>query len=95
MDPVQLMMAAHQADATVAAQTPDQALQAAIAACHARAATAQDTPWARIAQLYQRLAARTPSPVVELNRAVAVSMAFGTVLTRRWQPPVARRWCRS
>lgn len=53
------------------------ALQAAIAACHARAATAQDTPWARIAQLYQRLAARTPSPVIELNRAVAVSMALG------------------
>ena len=52
-------------------------LQAAIAACHARAATAQDTPWARIATLYQRLAERTPSPVVELNRAVAVSMAFG------------------
>ncbi|QWP77378.1 RNA polymerase sigma factor [Lysobacter sp. K5869] len=52
-------------------------LQSAIAVCHARAATAQDTPWARIAALYQRLAQRTPSPVVELNRAVAVSMAFG------------------
>ncbi|QQP95093.1 RNA polymerase sigma factor [Lysobacter enzymogenes] len=52
-------------------------LQAAIAACHARAATAQDTPWARIAVLYQRLAQRLPSPVVELNRAVAVSMAYG------------------
>jgi len=52
-------------------------LQAAIAACHARAATAQDTPWARIAALYQRLAQLAPSPVVELNRAVAVSMAFG------------------
>jgi len=38
---------------------------------------ARDTPWARIATLYQRLAQRTPSPVVELNRAVAVSMAFG------------------
>ncbi|QWF19625.1 RNA polymerase sigma factor [Lysobacter capsici] len=53
------------------------ALQAAIAACHARAATAQDTPWPRIAALYQQLALRTPSPVIELNRAVALSMAFG------------------
>ena len=53
------------------------ALQAAIAACHARAVTAQDTPWPRIAALYQQLALRTPSPVVELNRAVALSMAFG------------------
>ncbi|MBX9401258.1 RNA polymerase sigma factor [Lysobacter sp. BMK333-48F3] len=52
-------------------------LQAAIAACHARAATAQDTPWPRIAALYQRLALLTPSPVIELNRAVALSMAFG------------------
>ncbi|MGO1070926.1 RNA polymerase sigma factor [Lysobacter sp. CA199] len=53
------------------------ALQAAIAACHARAVSAQDTPWPRIAALYQRLALRTPSPVIELNRAVALSMAFG------------------
>ncbi|MEI2457144.1 RNA polymerase sigma factor [Lysobacter firmicutimachus] len=52
-------------------------LQAAIAACHARAPTAQDTPWPRIAALYQRLALLTPSPVIELNRAVALSMAFG------------------
>ncbi|HUQ46113.1 MAG TPA: RNA polymerase sigma factor [Gemmatimonadaceae bacterium] len=53
------------------------ALQAAIAACHARARTATDTDWARIASLYAALAKRAPSPVVELNRAVAVSMAEG------------------
>ncbi|MEO8904917.1 MAG: DUF6596 domain-containing protein [Polyangiaceae bacterium] len=53
------------------------ALQAAIAACHARATTPEATDWARIAALYAALAARTPSPVIELNRAVAVSMAFG------------------
>ncbi|MEO8188881.1 MAG: RNA polymerase sigma factor [Acidobacteriota bacterium] len=53
------------------------ALQAAIAACHARARTAAETDWLRIAALYEDLARVTPSPVVELNRAVAVSMAFG------------------
>jgi RNA polymerase sigma-70 factor, ECF subfamily len=53
------------------------ALQAAIAACHARARTGDETDWARIATLYEALARLTPSPVVELNRAVAVSMAFG------------------
>jgi len=53
------------------------ALQAAIAACHARARTPEATDWVRIAALYERLAAITPSPVVELNRAVAVAMAFG------------------
>jgi RNA polymerase sigma factor (sigma-70 family) len=52
-------------------------LQAAIAACHARAATAADTDWDRIAALYERLAQTTPSPIIELNRAVAVSMASG------------------
>ncbi|MFI9820035.1 RNA polymerase sigma factor [Streptomyces sp. NPDC052013] len=52
-------------------------LQAAIAACHAQAATYEETDWARIAALYGLLAARAPSPVVELNRAVAVSMAQG------------------
>jgi RNA polymerase sigma factor (sigma-70 family) len=52
-------------------------LQAAIAACHARARTFADTDWARIAGLYAELAAVAPSPVVELNRAVAVSMADG------------------
>jgi RNA polymerase sigma factor (sigma-70 family) len=53
------------------------ALQAAIAACHARARTAAETDWPRIAVLYQALAAVAPSPVVELNRAVALSMAHG------------------
>jgi RNA polymerase sigma factor (sigma-70 family) len=53
------------------------ALQAAIAACHARAVTPEATDWPRIAALYATLAALTPSPVVELNRAVAVAMAFG------------------
>jgi RNA polymerase sigma factor (sigma-70 family) len=53
------------------------ALQAAIAACHARARTAADTDWERIAALYDALSQLAPSPVVELNRAVAVAMAFG------------------
>ncbi len=53
------------------------ALQASIAACHARARTAAETDWERIAALYDALAQLTPSPVVELNRAVAVAMAFG------------------
>ena len=53
------------------------AIQAAIAACHARAMTAGDTDWARIVELYGELARIEPSPVVELNRAVAVSMASG------------------
>ncbi|HXL87482.1 MAG TPA: RNA polymerase sigma factor [Streptosporangiaceae bacterium] len=52
-------------------------VQAAIAACHARAHTAAETDWPQIAALYQVLAALTPSPVVELNRAVAVAMASG------------------
>jgi len=53
------------------------ALQSAIAACHARARTAAETDWARIVVLYGALAQLTPSPIVELNRAVAVTMAFG------------------
>jgi RNA polymerase sigma factor (sigma-70 family) len=52
-------------------------IQAEIAACHARAATAEDTDWGRIAELYGDLAEVAPSPVVELNRAVAVGMASG------------------
>ncbi len=52
-------------------------LQAAIAACHARAPRAEDTDWAAIVALYEDLARMAPSPVVELNRAVAVAMAFG------------------
>jgi predicted RNA polymerase sigma factor len=53
------------------------ALQAAIAACHARAHTPDETDWKRIASLYDDLARLMPSPIVELNRAVAMSMAFG------------------
>ncbi|HYJ79289.1 MAG TPA: RNA polymerase sigma factor [Longimicrobiaceae bacterium] len=53
------------------------ALQAAIAACHARARTAEETDWERIAALYDALSQLAPSPVVELNRAVALAMAFG------------------
>lgn len=53
------------------------ALQAAIAACHARALTPAETDWGRIAALYDALAQLAPSPVVELNRAVALAMAFG------------------
>ncbi|MEA2649547.1 MAG: hypothetical protein QOG61_1982 [Candidatus Binataceae bacterium] len=53
------------------------ALQAAIAACHARALTPEETDWAHIVALYEALAQLAPSPVVELNRAVAVAMAFG------------------
>lgn len=55
------------------------ALQAAIAACHARARTAEDTDWKRIAALYDALSQLMPSPIVELNRAVALTMAFGPV----------------
>jgi predicted RNA polymerase sigma factor len=53
------------------------ALQGAIAACHARAATQEQTDWERIVALYDALAALAPTPVVELNRAVAVGMALG------------------
>jgi len=53
------------------------AVQADIAACHARAVSVKDTDWERIAALYVVLAHLTPSPVVELNRAVAVGMAYG------------------
>jgi RNA polymerase sigma factor (sigma-70 family) len=52
-------------------------LQAAVAACHARAKTAEETDWLRIASLYEVLAQAAPSPVIELNRAVAIAMAFG------------------
>jgi RNA polymerase sigma-70 factor, ECF subfamily len=53
------------------------ALQATVAACHARARTAQETDWVRIVALYDALAQLAPSPIVDLNRAVAISMAFG------------------
>jgi predicted RNA polymerase sigma factor len=52
-------------------------LQAAIAACHARALTAQETDWVEMARIYGELVQMTRSPVVELNRAVAVAMAYG------------------
>jgi predicted RNA polymerase sigma factor len=58
-------------------------LQAAIAACHARAVVAEETDWKRIAMLYDALAEREPSPVVELNRAVAFSMAYGPAMALR------------
>ena len=65
-------------DAAVASGRPGPyQLQAAIAACHATAAHAADTDWLQIAALYGRLATLVPGPVVELNRAVAVSMADG------------------
>jgi RNA polymerase sigma factor (sigma-70 family) len=70
------LAALERAEALGGAQGP-YALQAAIAACHARARTPAETDWARIAALYEELARLTPSPVVELNRAVAVSMALG------------------
>jgi RNA polymerase sigma-70 factor (ECF subfamily) len=70
--------AAARLDAAVARGRPGPyQLQAAIAACHAVAATAEDTDWAQIALLYGRLREYVPSPVVELNRAVAVAMASG------------------
>jgi RNA polymerase sigma factor (sigma-70 family) len=70
------LAALERAEATGRAAGP-YTIQAAIAACHARANTAEQTDWTRIAALYGTLARVTPSPVVELNRAVAVAMAFG------------------
>ncbi len=70
------LAALKRAEALGGAQGP-YALQAAIAACHARARTPEETDWVRIAALYQALAQVTPSPIVELNRAVALAMAFG------------------
>ncbi len=64
-------------EALVRAGDGPYSVQAAIAACHARAVRYEDTDWAMIAALYDRLIVLTPSPVVELNRAVAVSMAEG------------------
>jgi RNA polymerase sigma factor (sigma-70 family) len=73
------------------------ALQAAIAACHARARRSEDTDWARIASLYAELAAVAPSPVIELNRAVAVGMAEGpgaglAIVDRLREEPALRRY---
>jgi RNA polymerase sigma-70 factor, ECF subfamily len=70
------LAALERAEALGGAQGP-YALQAEIAACHARARTAAETDWTRIAALYEALAGIAPSPVVELNRAVALAMAFG------------------
>jgi RNA polymerase sigma factor (sigma-70 family) len=70
------LAALERAEALGAALDP-YALQAAIAACHARARTAEETDWVRMVALYDALAQLAPSPVVELNRAVALSMAFG------------------
>jgi RNA polymerase sigma-70 factor (ECF subfamily) len=74
------LAALDQAETTVRAagqQLGNYALQAAIAACHARARTAEETDWLRIVGLYGALAELAPSPVVDLNRAVALSFAFG------------------
>ena len=65
------------------------ALQAAIAACHARARLASDTDWERIAELYDALAGITPSPIVELNRGVAHGMAFGPAVGLRIVEPLS------
>jgi len=70
------LTALERADALGGARGP-YALQAAIASCHARAMTAEETNWSRIVELYDELARILPSPIVELNRAVAVSMASG------------------
>ncbi len=70
------LAALHRADQLGGADGP-YALQAAIAACHARSRSADETDWEQITDLYRRLAGVSPSPVVELNRAVAVAMAFG------------------
>jgi RNA polymerase sigma factor (sigma-70 family) len=67
------------------------ALQAALAACHARARSPADTDWPRIAALYDRLRAVMPSPVVDLNRAVAHSMAFGPEAGLRLVDEICRR----
>jgi predicted RNA polymerase sigma factor len=72
-------------------------LQAAILACHARAATAADTDWRRISDLYLRLAEQTRSPVVELNRAIAVGMAEGplaglSIVDRLSEEPTLRAY---
>src|SRR4051812_44225437 len=70
------LAALERAEALAEARGP-YTVQAAIAACHARARTGDATDWRRIAALYEELTRLTPSPIVELNRAVAVSMAFG------------------
>jgi predicted RNA polymerase sigma factor len=74
---IQRGLAALKKAESLGGQLGSYALQAAIAACHARARTPEDTDWSRISALYDALAQVTPSPIVELNRAVAFAMAFG------------------
>jgi RNA polymerase sigma factor (sigma-70 family) len=74
---IQRGLAALQRAQALAGPSGPYTIQAAIAACHARAATAGETDWAQIVALYDALAQLQPSPVIELNRAVAVSMAYG------------------
>jgi RNA polymerase sigma factor (sigma-70 family) len=78
-DPVHIMrgLAALERAEASTTELGSYALQAAIAACHARAETAEATDWVRIADLYEQLARLTGSPVVEVNRAVALGMAYG------------------
>jgi RNA polymerase sigma factor (sigma-70 family) len=71
------LAALERAEALIDGEPGPYVLQAAIAACHARARRFEDTDWGRIARIYEHLAEAMPSPVVELNRAVALSMAFG------------------
>jgi len=71
------LAALERAEALIDGEPGPYVLQAAIAACHARARRFEDTDWERIARTYEHLAEAMPSPVVELNRAVALSMAFG------------------
>jgi predicted RNA polymerase sigma factor len=78
-DPVHIMRGLSALDRaeSLTSEPGPYALQAAIASCHARAETAEATDWVRIADLYERLARITGSPVVEVNRAVALGMAYG------------------
>jgi predicted RNA polymerase sigma factor len=74
---IRLGLAALQRAESLAPQRGPYTLQAAIAACHARATRPQETDWQRIASLYAELVEQIPSPVIELNRAVAIGMAEG------------------
>ena len=85
------LAALERADAHRRRRSGPYALQAAIAACHARARAAEDTDWERIVALYDGLAQLAPSPVVELNRAVAVGMAFGPAAGARARRRARRR----
>jgi predicted RNA polymerase sigma factor len=82
--------ALERAEALAASRAGPYLLQAAIAACHARALTAADTDWPRIAALYTALMLVAPSPIVELNRAVAAGMAFGAAAGLALTEPLVR-----